>query len=863
MSLHAIADHMASKGRGPDTMLIHMAPSEVRGLQSLAQAHGGSLTINPETGLPEAGFLDKLLPTLIGGALTVASGGALSPLMAGMIVGGVQAVRTGDLGQGLMAGLGAYGGAGLGAGLASAGESAIGAQEFASATGPNAIAPGLEGMTSQEFAQQQVADKIANASPWEKLSEGAKAATSSPQAAMDFAKDNAKNLMYSASPILAGESVKANLPTTVTQPGQVHRFSYDPYGQSYTSTGNYQVPVKAADGGLMAMNNGGYNPGQLNFTQSSGPIASMADGGIAHFDGTDGSLVTAVPGAATTVDPNATPTTVEDLYKTYAQRGSDPEGLKFWTQQFGDTIDPNEINSFKNSVAEARAQGTEGKLSQDTANSMVQNMYRNTLNRDAETSGMNYWSDMLQHSDDPTKVYQNFINSAKANTELGNFNTNDIGYTQAVSPYKGYMSADTGSNADEWVRNVLNREVTDADRNQQWYKDMANVTTTDETKKAYNDFLNSTGAKTNLDFMAASQLSPLKKKAMAGLPSITDAGNLPPGVSGGGNTVVNPNGTITTTPNIPGRPEGGFTGMGNVRDVYTAGGGSLGYLPYAPKTPEEHEALYGYKQPSGSKQAYDYLMGTSPYSATPYTATGEIQKPYSEAVMGVPADVSTKQYLFDPQTKKYKVNPDYIPVTYSDKGVKTYGLSNREIISQLPSATSDYEKWMTENSVDQARLAKALGISLAEVRKRYPLKKKDTTVAASGSGSVASNGSGEGEGYTPPPRIANGGLLALAGGGAAQYDLGGYSDGGRLLKGPGNGTSDDIPASIGNKRPARLADGEFVVPARIVSELGNGSTEAGARQLYAMMDRVQKERRKTVGKDKVAFDAKARKHLPA
>jgi hypothetical protein len=93
--------------------------------------------------------------------------------------------------------------------------------------------------------------------------------------------------------------------------------------------------------------------------------------------------------------------------------------------------------------------------------------------------------------------------------------------------------------------------------------------------------------------------------------------------------------------------------------------------------------------------------------------------------------------------------------------------------------------------------------------------------------------------------------------------LGGYSDGGQLLKGPGNGTSDDIPAVIGNKQPARLADGEFVVPSRIVSELGNGSTDAGAKQLYAMMDRIQSARRKTVGKNKVAFDAKARNQLPA
>jgi hypothetical protein len=107
--------------------------------------------------------------------------------------------------------------------------------------------------------------------------------------------------------------------------------------------------------------------------------------------------------------------------------------------------------------------------------------------------------------------------------------------------------------------------------------------------------------------------------------------------------------------------------------------------------------------------------------------------------------------------------------------------------------------------------------------------------------------------------------MGMAEGGTANggYSLGSYSDGGRLLRGPGDGVSDSIPASIGNHQPARLADGEFVVPARIVSEIGNGSTEAGARKLYAMMDRVQKARKKTVGKSKVAVNTRADKLLPA
>ena len=89
--------------------------------------------------------------------------------------------------------------------------------------------------------------------------------------------------------------------------------------------------------------------------------------------------------------------------------------------------------------------------------------------------------------------------------------------------------------------------------------------------------------------------------------------------------------------------------------------------------------------------------------------------------------------------------------------------------------------------------------------------------------------------------------------------LGGYSDGGRLLKGPGDGMSDNIPASIGDKQPARLADGEFVIPADVVSHLGNGSTDAGAKQLYAMMDRVRKAR---TGNEKQGKQIKPSKFLP-
>jgi hypothetical protein len=103
-------------------------------------------------------------------------------------------------------------------------------------------------------------------------------------------------------------------------------------------------------------------------------------------------------------------------------------------------------------------------------------------------------------------------------------------------------------------------------------------------------------------------------------------------------------------------------------------------------------------------------------------------------------------------------------------------------------------------------------------------------------------------------------VTEAAAGGAMRYNLGGYSDGGRMLKGPGDGMSDSIPATIAGKQPARLADGEFVVPADVVSHLGNGSTDAGAKKLYGMMDKIRKAR---TGKKKQAPAVKANKYMPA
>jgi len=162
-----MAEHVRSKGRGDDTMLVHMTPHEVGGLQALAMAHGGSLTINPDTGLPEAGWLGKLLPTLIGVGLSfaipglgLAIKGISTAVQAGLMTGVGATAVTGSLKKGLMAGLGAYGGASLAGGVHGAISGA------AKAAVPAALPPVASGATFTEaFAPLAAQGTSAAAAP--------------------------------------------------------------------------------------------------------------------------------------------------------------------------------------------------------------------------------------------------------------------------------------------------------------------------------------------------------------------------------------------------------------------------------------------------------------------------------------------------------------------------------------------------------------------------------------------------------------------------------------------------------------------------------------------------------------------------
>lgn len=828
MSLAVLANDMASRGRGEDSMLVHMTPREVAGLQALAMKHGGSLTINPDTGLPEAGFLSSILPALAGFALNAfapglgtAVGGALGLGAAagtGIAVGGLTALATGSLSRGLMAGMGAYGGAGLSEGLMNAGASAGAGETLAAEAAKNAAQEGIAlpsdyaQMAAKTATPDQIATARAAAAPSDLMSAGAKAAAADPTG---FLKSNWKPLAAAASPIMAD----AMVPTTTKAPpldtGNIRKFSYDPYGQSYTALGVYPAA------GYKGMADGG--------------IVALADGGaIKMAAGTPPEMLTD-----------------EQLYQktgsweaAAAARDAQNNALNQynWAQQAAQQAAP---------VAQAAAPAPQAQAMQVAAPAPV--------TPDA--------SDWWAKQPGGLEAMYSTINQQLA----ANPNATDAQIDAAMKQY-GISSEDVhnalqkggGSQAEEWSLGAGNLGLSGLNQNiNSWLAmastnpNFANLTAQqkqDAARAAMNsvnmneaDVLRATGKTIAQLFPKTTTVTPTGVYGTYG----NATGN--PLTATPGDIGMNPDETVTVTPNIPGRPQGGFPGMGAVKDAYTAGGGSLGQTNlFVPKTIDELYARYG--NTGGSKQAYDFLMGKGAVDIKkPVTATGEIMTPYNEAVMGMPANNATKKYIF--QNGKYVLNPNYKPLAYDSKGNRIVSASAAEIAKASEGGGAGFQAMVDSGAVTYEQIASALGITVDEAKKKFP---KATPIAEASSGSNTSTESSSGTGG-----LAAGGMATYAVGGGLG-SLGSYSDGGRLLKGPGDGVSDSIPATIGRKQqPARLADGEFVVPARIVSELGNGSTDAGAKKLYAMMDRVQKARGKTTGKNKVAANSRADKYLPA
>jgi len=867
------------------------------------------------------------------------------PASAGIVQGGLTALATGDIGQGLMAGMGAYGAYGLAEGLGGGvSGSNVGAEQ---AFGD---VQAVEGSVGDKFNKYLTGPDA-----------GTKPFTDPRIGTGNFLKDNFKYITAAAAPILADQAVKSNLPTTVTQPGMIRPYSYDPYSGEYTAGNPYQAtPTRAAGGGLMGMNDGGYNPGQLDFTQKSEPVVRMAEGGstVRMAKGTPPKMLTD-----------------EQLYQASgltgqagweaAAKARDAQNAALNTYNLTDnpTVATNinkwiQDNPFATTTDINNAIKTSG-LTQDlvnpylTANTNISNAARyalshpsempgggglaglnaNILKEFATNPGMNQASidrlqDIYKVSDadiqrplshgfqvaasDMGKAanylatnpdVQAWINSAEGKAYVAahpEFDASDIAYTH----YQRYGAGEGRKWEDKAV-------VGDVVCGPGYKKSIDGKTCVPDTTIITQETQCPTGfhydpvLKQCVKNVDATQTTTTNVTTPTSISTAASTA-LPVGVSGAGITTINPNGTITTRPDLT-------LGMGQVRDDYVRGGGSLGYTSptfASLKAVEDKYPLRG-----GSKQSYDYLTGKADYDPVPYTKTGELMKPYASSVLGIPMASAKQMYLFDPATKTYKVNPNYAIPTYDKDGKKSSNLTNADVKTFMDNkpSTEAFYTWATTNNLSPEQIALASGKPINEISKLFTGAKdlvgedgkidqtkidektaKDietnwdeaaylaanpsvaeelrTGKSASGKPVLFTSGYdhylkyGKDQGWKPTVKKAGGGLMNMAmarGGMSQQFDLGGYSDGGRLLRGPGDGVSDSIPATIGNKRPARLADGEFVVPARIVSELGNGSTEAGARKLYAMMDRIQSARRGTVGKGRVAKNSRSEKYLPA
>lgn len=219
--------------------------------------------------------------------------------------------------------------------------------------------------------------------------------------------------------------------------------------------------------------------------------------------------------------------------------------------------------------------------------------------------------------------------------------------------------------------------------------------------------------------------------------------------------------------------------------------------------------------------------------------SGQVPTGESSSVLGRISPNFRAQVPTQPNPYYTAQYPDYKKNPYGMAGGGAVAFANRGIVQDLPRSSGADVGTYTDTDPNTAKLDayNAALYRFNKANKKAGIKDAVQFKQAQALGDIE--------------EAAAGGIM---------HGLGGYSDGGRLLKGPGDGMSDSIPAQIGEKQPARLADGEFVVPADVVSHLGNGSTDAGAKKLYSMMDKIRHAR---TGKKKQAPEVKTDKYLPA
>ena len=761
---------MAAQGRGPDRTLVHMSPREVQGLQALAMAHGGSLTINPETGLPEAGFLENMLPAIAGFALNAFAPGvgtAVGGLFGlgeaagtALTVGGISGLASGSLEKGIMAGMGAYGGAGLGASLQNSGTTALTKAGFDAAGGAEA----LGGDASA------IQDTVAKASAFDKIKAGAGAAFSQPK---DFLKDNKMNLALLSAPALMGTfDDKTVLPTAQATKKYNMNYVKDPVTGALYDTSGEGVTY----GGVGQSTRG------------------MAEGGIVDYDTRTDSqkafdYLMGKPGAK------------NPMLFTHQTASEAIKPADFATRTGGKYILDAATNTYV-WVPDAGAAGAAGAGTAGLA-SLQERLGGGKGDTDPKEQAR---IDAFMDAEDAKDI----ADGNPFGTTRGARIKDDLSFLSFLNPlnmvskvvdiFQGYNPVSGGWNTGYNEGTLGTGESTQS-------QDAA-------TNAAVEGIAQANAANTVGVNDAAANAAANAAQAQA-------------------NAVAEGNAPDSHEASNPGAPSGGNTDGGECVDpkthVLLADGSEVqaGALKVGDVVHTLHEDTFEY----GDFEVVYAETIQQPKSIVKFTDGSEIT-----------ASLSHKFLLVDREWKR-------VDALKEGDAIETAPNVNAEGFKVVASLEQIGTGDVVKLTIDQAHTYISDGLVSHNKFARGGSVRQPN---------FYKNGKFN---FHPAQVYANGGIAALAGGGLGS--LGGYSDGGQLLRGPGDGTSDDIPARIGRNQPARLADGEFVVPARIVSELGNGSTDAGARQLYKMLDRIQANRKKTVGKNKTATDSKSARYLPA
>ena len=857
-------------------MLVHMAPQEVAGLQSLALAHGGSLTINPDTGLPEAGFLKKLLPMLAGAALNyflpgvgTAIGSALGTSAAvgtGVAIGGFETLRTGDLSKGLMAGMGAYGGAGLSEGLMSAGASS----GLDSALANAGTAEGAQGQAFNKFLTSDANPAIMSNA--DKLSAGFNAVTKDPSAFGNFAKQNAGSLLAATSPLLADQGV--DTVTKLDNPGFIRNFDYDPMTQRAKALN----PVRVKDLGYA---DGGSVGAPKTITQMPG--ANPYKDSQAAYEYLMG-IAPKAPQQTTQPQASSNPAS-EGRYSW----DSDKKAYT-WIPANGETETKPAPASNYNPYEYGGGGGGDSGSGVGGGSGGV-----GTAGAGVSASDSSSFGDTSSNSDSNSDSSSSSNSDSSSNGSVGDGGVSGGGGGGAAdSGGVGAGDGGGGVGAGDGGGGVGAGDGLAKGGLMHLYKKFADggaARVRDGSSEAAYNYLmgltNSTRPDRILpidEFEPQIPVTPVTPATPPAPPIVFPTNPPPPPPFVGPkqppeNTVVTPAQKV-----VLGNPSDlrrAFAGVSTASEI----GGGITTLPVTTGEPSiRTKPVVSSIPDGGDKTTIPLITPTTPLTLPeiPKEKTGIVEIESVDPNVTIPDDVGPKRGGGDDLPEEFDkylqpdgsatvtlpadtaaVQDDGTTQVVVDQIANNPVVDNTPVVENLPSGGAEVS-FPDQDTFDPDT---STYVEVGNAGGDFG----DSGFAADSSGFNDFGGMGGGGGGKYLDELSSGEMLAANGGlmspgyamGGGLGSLGGYSDGGRLLRGPGDGVSDSIPAMIGKKQPARLADGEFVVPARIVSELGNGSTEAGARKLYQMMDRIQAARSKTVGKGRVAKNSRAEKHLPA